>query len=1000
MQAMNSQRMLNVTTGQQAKSTEKLSSGYRINRAADDAAGLAISEKMRKQIRGLDRASTNAQDGVSAVQTAEGALGEVQDMLQRMNELAVQSANGTNSKTDRDAIQAEIDQLSTEIDRVSETTKFNETYLLKGDRNQTRQVSYSFNNNYETVAATANMYADGASNIHIGGNDVNGVAYDDKTGITFKEGAKQDDQNAIAKALRDQGVTVTYTSQYADPTNGEADGTVTNGYTLTLNGDAAQKYKVVTLDPGTNRTGNADAQDGLDTKSENANIAKFAIQDVNGNDIAYINVGGANMESADKTEKVKTQTAILTAESVTAAKNTNEVSQYFDKDGNKLSENMLNKYYSLVSGGTAQANGLASPATSVKDDPLTLSAAASDMENDAILTKGKDGNWTDEEGNPVNLEDYGVTADLSKAVAGATIDFTAGTAPTADVTYDHAHGGKVYNVDASQYTGIDNVTLTYEKKLFDADNKEIDSETYTIDKTKSDAVTSGWSLKYTSASGTQDDNMKNDGVSVSVGASATSAAAVTTATSLVYFAGKVNVTSKVGTENKTTAVSFSKTASADTIAAVADKTLTLASDGNWYDEIDEAEDGTITGTGHKVDMSSLLDEASVNSLTNTAGSTISFTSGKWYSVDTKELADTEIADLTTLSAAIATTKGGLEALTGEGGALEGKLASAKEVTAEDLASWGVSTSDKFTESDTKIAYTASKWEVLDDENQLQATTTGLYSVAGSTKDTATDAEKMMAKFGVTVNEGKMPELKTTTDEDGNETTSATIKFGDNKWYANGEAVGGIEATEDEQNAELKSTYGVEIVEGLSPDTGDKISITAGTKPSATVSYNTDTEANDLIKVRADAAKVYDAVGNDTLLDVRSISAKRDIKGDLSLKLHVGADATSNNQIQVNIADMSAKGLGVNGMKVDGEDDTNARNAIETIKEALQKVSDQRASLGAAQNRLEHTINNLDNVVENTTSAESRIRDTDMADERQSMLAQANQSTQGVLSILG
>ena len=133
LQAMNANRMLNVTTGQQAKSTEKLSSGYKINRAADDAAGLTISEKMRKQIRGLDQASTNAQDGVSSVQTAEGALTEVHSMLQRMNELAVQAANGTNAESDRQAIQDEIDQLTTEIDRVAETTKFNEIYLLKGD---------------------------------------------------------------------------------------------------------------------------------------------------------------------------------------------------------------------------------------------------------------------------------------------------------------------------------------------------------------------------------------------------------------------------------------------------------------------------------------------------------------------------------------------------------------------------------------------------------------------------------------------------------------------------------------------------------------------------------------------------------------------------------------------------------------------------------------------------------------------------------------------------
>ena len=132
LMAMNSNRMLGITSNSQSKSTEKLSSGYKINRAADDAAGLSISEKMRKQIRGLSQATLNAQDGISAVQTAEGALNEVQDMLQRMNELAVKAANGTMSENDRKYIQDEVDQLVTEIDRVAETTKFNETYLLKG----------------------------------------------------------------------------------------------------------------------------------------------------------------------------------------------------------------------------------------------------------------------------------------------------------------------------------------------------------------------------------------------------------------------------------------------------------------------------------------------------------------------------------------------------------------------------------------------------------------------------------------------------------------------------------------------------------------------------------------------------------------------------------------------------------------------------------------------------------------------------------------------------
>ena len=130
--AMNTQRQLNITTGTQSKVTEQLSSGYKINRAADDAAGLTISEKMRSQIRGLSQASANAEDGISCVQTAEGALAEVHDMLQRMNELAVKSANGTNTSADRIAIQKEVNALVSEINRVSQSSQFNTLNLLDG----------------------------------------------------------------------------------------------------------------------------------------------------------------------------------------------------------------------------------------------------------------------------------------------------------------------------------------------------------------------------------------------------------------------------------------------------------------------------------------------------------------------------------------------------------------------------------------------------------------------------------------------------------------------------------------------------------------------------------------------------------------------------------------------------------------------------------------------------------------------------------------------------
>ena len=474
MQAMNANRMLNVTTSSQAKSTEKLSSGYKINRAADDAAGLSISEKMRKQIRGLDRASTNAEDGVSAVQTAEGALNEVHDMLQRINELAVQSANGTNSESDRTAIQNEVDQLTTEIDRVSETTKFNETYLLKGDKSLDKQYTYSYKTFSADQAGAATMSKDATNNLT----------------ATFTPGTAdsqklQDEQNELLIALRDQGVKIS-----AKTTDDQADGTQ---YTISLTGSAADKFSVV----------------------EDATKGTFNILDKEGNKIGSLVAAGGGLTAGIAGEASST----IIATSITASQSEKAQAKYYDKDGNTVPANALSKYF-------------------------------------------------------------------------------------------------------------------------------------------------------------------------------------------------------------------------------------------------------------------------------------------------------------------------------------------------------------------------------------------------------------------------------TADKDGN------------------------------------------------------------------------------VSVRADAPDLYDAVGNKTTPVADNVNALKDLTAPLTIKLHVGADSTSNNQISVNIASMSAKGLGVNGLKVDGTDDTNALSAIDTVKEAIQKVSDQRSSLGAVQNRLEHTINNLDNVVENTTSAESRIRDTDMAEEMvnysknnilaqagQSMLAQANQSNQGVLSLL-
>ena len=540
--AMNSNRMLGVTTSQQAKSAEKLSSGYKINRAADDAAGLSISEKMRKQIRGLTQASTNAQDGISAVQTAEGALTEVHDMLQRMNELAVKSSNGTNSESDRDAIQAEIDQLTTEIDRVSETTKFNETYLLKGDDTATPTKTYEYTQKQYTAAKT--LY--------------------DVTGAEIKEGTVLDNAKTY------------YTGRTATGTAKLEGGDGKNDNDL---------IEAVTM--------KADKE--LFTKDANGNVVAIA----------------ANTEIAVGTKVYG---------SVKDAKN--------DQNGIEV-------------GGTT---------------------------GDAQVTN--------------NMKD-GATA----SAVGTTLK------------------------------GADGATAVGEK--------------WTVVKAKS---------------------------------------------SLDLYTVTGNVESKIA----------------------AGDSFTLADQGTIFKAV------SYTGTG--------------------------------------------------------------------------------AVTSADFSKYG---NDK----------------QLTDADGNEVAANGLYSYF---------------------------------DKDGN------YKGGLFKLDANGKKA---EATQAD--------------------------ITQMTKES-----------------------------------------KKEV-GALTLTLHVGADATTNNQISVELDAMSASSLGIKGIKVDGKDDSNSLNAIETVKAALQQVSEQRSALGAIQNRLEHTINNLDNVVENTTSAESQIRDTDMATEMvrysnnnilaqagTSMLAQANQSNQSVLSLLG
>ena len=244
MTAMNANRMLGISSGQQGKISERLTSGYRINRAADDAAGLSISEKMRSQIRGLNKASDNAQDGISLIQTAEGALNETHSILQRMRELAVQASNGTETDDDREAVQNEIEQLQEELTRISDTTEFNTMKLLDGSlgggsKVKGVQVEASVSDvamNASALSTTAAAKGDYTISAAVSGDDSTMNA-GDTTSLTINYLNEKGEQESVTVTLKYKDAT-TLVSE-----DGTREYTVTDAATADGKGDATQEEK-------------------------------------------------------------------------------------------------------------------------------------------------------------------------------------------------------------------------------------------------------------------------------------------------------------------------------------------------------------------------------------------------------------------------------------------------------------------------------------------------------------------------------------------------------------------------------------------------------------------------------------------------------------------------------------------------------------------------------------------------------------------------------------
>ena len=844
LQAMNANRMLGITQGSVASSTEKLSSGYRINRAADDAAGLSISEKMRKQIRGLDQASANAEDGISSVQTAEGAMNEVQDMLQRMNELVVQAANGTNSVTDRQYIQDEIDQLVSEIDRVAETTKFNDTYLLKGD--ETKETTKAYIVNY-SVSYTANLVSNSTDNAmaldnkvnYIGGNNVYMV---DKDIITSDASiAMSADKigkgNDVTKYMIKDNYKIEYNySLVNDPTN--LDNKVAVSYKNPIDNKLAFKDGTATINGKTVYPAGSD--DDLDAAGLNGLIGtkiEFAIDDAGNVSVSWKNdPSGYYSDPHMDLGVTGAQASLITNADLQAAYEAGELyvyslqGVYSDNDPKHvlpLTPEELEAYFDEDTNGFYTNAGTGTPVWAFynnngdyEKDDVSAGTAAGDIESYVEVKKYDNGLYINDAVPPTLAQNDDLKNYFTDGVYNGGL-------------YAYNETGTMVTVSASDIS-----------KYINMDSDIVDDPTAT---------------------------------------SINNAEAQFDKSNYVAFVGiELNSSLTQGTNGAVNSAEKQYDLSTDGI------TDTVRANKDLY--VYNRSTGTVTHLHEGDEMGQYLGD------------------------------NNTMKDEYTL----------LGILDGPGGTSD--AVQVQMLGAEDAGGDGL--------ADQSVSFEWNNNFIERDSSRKQ-----LYDV------------------------------------DGQEVSGMAL----NKYFdADGNYMGGLYTTAQARTIDM-----------VFQDNAD-----------TTVAYQNAQKYLNSVGA-GDPAKISDYI---------TISST-EVASDLSFGLQVGADSDRTNKIDVEIVSLTAAGLGIDKLSshnvgIVDESGNNARDAIDVIADALQKVSTQRSALGAIQNRLEHTIKNLDNVVENTQAAESAIRDTDMADEMvaysnsnvlqqagQSMLAQANQANQGILSLL-
>ena len=970
--ALNNYRQMNINQNAAQSSMEKLSSGLRINNAADDAAGLAISEKMRAQIRGLDQASRNGQDGISLIQTAEGALQETHNILQRMRELATQAANDTNVEVDRDEIQKEMNQLTSEINRIGNTTEFNTRQILNGD-----------------VAITGDgKELDGNANLSNAGGNLSNLAVDSNASLTNGVDYKLEVNKTVTNEVSSQQIAtngidndkVKISANNTDLAEGSYKTIITKEDSIGLDGGTGGSDQLLNTADGNNPISvlsDSTLKDGSDYV---INVQKSVTQEFNEIDNGGITLttdtGGAISDAGNYT--IKTE-AVLNESDIT------DSTDLLSGSGGPISNLQLaaDSTYDAADGYKIVLEQSGSQASVTANGGALDDSGAIDFDGTSIELNSV----------AIDLSSMGEITDLNTNKAEVVSKLQAAINSEYDGTQ---HGGQTFTVglDAS-----DNLTIT-------ADQGGPESEVTITAATGGNASHLGFdnSETNTGEAGTGDNvtmtfklvNSSNELVETTT-ASFTNTSG-STAMKLGDFSFNVDNQAMYASDTDPTNPAQSSSFSGAELdfggaaGALEYKVTVTAADGSYKTHQFEQNESLLDN------YTFTLDQGTGNSQTVTMDiNAANFVTGNNYSVGVSDNAEytIQLGEDTNGDGTINDTVGGPVILSNAdlfdsnkitnvalGDAADGLFVDFDKAQLEGLsnsANENITFSIKESEEFNAQVVNADGTTVPGHSKvTLDSTTLGETLSIGDVSITYEGTELKEGEIFFSVKEGATSfDMSLINDNTGSIIENLSFNEGDTVTFAEGVSIDTAVGVTDGASATFKVRDGIE---------DNSLSMQIGANAGQSFSI----DINDMRSAALNVAGVAD--GTQTVSE----------KG-----IDYTAKFTSNNTVTNGTTNDTVEAA------LDVSTHENASAAIKVLNNAIEEVSAQRSNLGAFQNRLEHTISNLNNAAENLQAAESRIRDVDMAREvmdmtknnilaqaSQAMLAQANQAPQAVLQLLG